>query len=77
MTAERALTVLAFLLVLAAVVCLWRNYPSATFVLAASGAVSWFVGYRFRLRANFPVKDDDDEPNDTEQDEGNLRDDAK
>lgn len=61
-TRERAFTILAFLLVLAAAVCLWRNNTSATFVLAALGGVAWFVGYRFRLRAQFPVGDDDDEP---------------
>jgi hypothetical protein len=60
-TLERVFTILAFLLVLAAAICLWRNNTSVAFVIAASSAVVWFLGYRFRLRAQFPQDDDDDE----------------
>jgi len=66
-TLERVFTILAFLLVLAAAICLWRNNTSAAFVIAASSAVVWFLGYRFRLRAQFPKDDDDVVDGDGEQ----------
>lgn len=56
---ERAFTSLAALLVIAAAVCLWRDYLSAAFVLATLGVVAWFLAYRFRLRANLHLTDDD------------------
>jgi hypothetical protein len=48
---ERIFTILAGLLLLAALVMLWRNNLSAAFVIATLGVVSWFLGYRAKLRA--------------------------
>ena len=59
LTIERAFTILAALLVIAAVICLWRDNVSAAFVTATLGVVTWFLGYRFRLRANLHLTDDD------------------
>jgi hypothetical protein len=56
---ERAFTILAALLVIAAAVCLWRDDVSAAFVTATLGVVAWFLGFRFRLRANVHLTDDD------------------
>ena len=56
---ERAFTILAALLVIAAAVCLWRDNFSAAFVTATLGVVAWFLGFRFRLRANVHLIDDD------------------
>jgi hypothetical protein len=57
---DRAFTILAALLVIVAAVCLWFDRVSAAFVTGTLGAVSWFIGYRFRLRAGIPVTDDDE-----------------
>lgn len=54
---ERAFTTLAALLVIAAAVCLWRDKASAAFVVAVLGVVAWFLGYRFRLRADLHLTD--------------------
>jgi hypothetical protein len=62
MTWENAFTILAGLLVIVAAVFLWRENISAAFVTGALGAVAWFLGYRFRLRASFPLTDDEKEP---------------
>lgn len=59
MTIERAFTILAALLVVIAALCLWYDNVSAAFVLGALGAVAWFLSYRFRLRARFPVTEDE------------------
>jgi hypothetical protein len=59
MSIERAFTIVAALLVFIAAVFLWRDNISAAFVMAALGAVAWFLSYRFRLRAAFPVTDDE------------------
>jgi len=59
MTIERAFTILAVLLVVVAATFLWRDNISAAFVSGALGAVAWFLGYRFRLRAGFPATQED------------------
>lgn len=59
MSIERAFTILAGLLVAAAAVCLWRDDVSAAFVTATLGVVAWFLGFRFRLRADQHLTDDD------------------
>jgi hypothetical protein len=56
---ERAFTILAALLVIAAGVYLWRDNVSAAFVTATLGVVAWFLGFRFRLRANQHLTEDD------------------
>jgi hypothetical protein len=57
-TIERVFIILAGLMVGVAAICLWRDKPSAAFVTATLGAVAWFLGYRFRLRANLHLTDD-------------------
>lgn len=47
---ERIFTIVSALLVILAVVFLWRNNLSAAFVTAALGAAAWFLSYRARLR---------------------------
>ncbi len=66
---ERALTILAGLLVIAAAVFLWRENISAAFVVGTLGAVAWFISFRFHLRASFPVTDDESESIDDDDDE--------
>jgi len=61
MKTEYAFTILAALFVVIAVVFLWRDNFSGAFVIGALGAVAWFLSYRFRLRAAFPVTDDVEE----------------
>jgi hypothetical protein len=56
---ERAFMILAALFVIAAGVYLWRDNVSAAFVTATLGVVAWFLGFRFRLRANQHLTDDD------------------
>jgi|KBSSwiStaDraftv2_1062776.scaffolds.fasta_scaffold206592_2 hypothetical protein len=48
---ERIFTILSGLLLLVALVFLWRNNLSAAFVIATLGVVAWFLGYRTQLRA--------------------------
>ena len=48
---ERIFTILSGLLLLVALVFLWRNNLSAAFVIATLGVVAWFLGYRAQLRA--------------------------
>jgi len=67
---ERAFTVLGALLVIAAAICLWRDNVSAAFVTATLGVVAWFLGYRFRLRTNLHLTDDDG----TEENENRIDD---
>ena len=45
------LAVLSGLLLLVALVFLWRNNLPAAFVIATLGVVAWFLGYRAQLRA--------------------------
>lgn len=47
---ERAWSILAVLCLIAAALLLWRDHLDAAFVVAALGAVAWFLGYRDRLR---------------------------
>lgn len=51
MSLERVLTIVSGLLLLVALVFLWRNNLSAAFVTATLGVVSWFLSYRAQLRA--------------------------
>ena len=65
MTLERIFTIVSGLLLLAALIFLWRNNLSAAFVIATLGVVSWFLGYRAQLRAKIaaaetPVERDGD-----------------
>ena len=57
---RRAWMVVSALLLVVAVIFLWRNNLSAAFVTAALGACAWFLSYRAQLRAAIP---DDDESN--------------
>jgi hypothetical protein len=62
--AERAFTILAGMLLLAAAVMLWRSNLSAAFVLATLGIVAWFLSYRTQLRAkiaSYEASDNHDE----------------
>jgi hypothetical protein len=65
MTLERMFTILSGLLLLVALVFLWRNNLSTAFVMATLGVVAWFLSYRAQLRAKLaaaepPIKRDDD-----------------
>lgn len=65
MTIERTFTVVSGLLLLVALIFLWRNNLSAAFVSATLGVVAWFLGYRAQLRAKIaaaepPIERDDD-----------------
>lgn len=54
---ERAFSIIAVLLLIASAVALWHGKTDATFVLAALGALAWFVGFRIRLgRTNSDLK---------------------
>lgn len=52
------------LLLLTAIVLLWRNNLSAAFVIATLGIVAWFLSYRAQLRAKTvaesPIETHDD-----------------
>lgn len=65
MSLERVFTIVSGLLLLVALVCLWRNNLSAAFVIATLGVVSWFLSYRAQLRAKIaaaetPIERDDE-----------------
>ena len=65
MTIERIFMIVSGLLLLVALVFLWRNNLSAAFVIATLGAVAWFLSYRAQLRAKIaaaeaPIERDDD-----------------
>ncbi|MDX6611551.1 MAG: hypothetical protein QOD75_737 [Blastocatellia bacterium] len=47
---ERTFTVLAFVFLIVAAVALWLGKPDAAFVLGTLGIVSWFLGFRSRLK---------------------------
>jgi hypothetical protein len=51
MSRERIFTILSGLLLLVALVFLWRNNLSTAFVIATLGVVAWFLSYRAQLRA--------------------------
>ena len=51
MTLERIFTILSGVLLLTALVLLWRNNFSVAFVIATLGVVAWFLSYRTQLRA--------------------------
>jgi len=55
MTFERMFTILSGVLLLVALLLLWRNNLSAAFVIATLGVVAWFLSYRMQLRAKIPV----------------------
>ena len=65
MTIERIFTIVSGLLLLVALIFLWRNNLSAAFVSATLGVVAWFLSYRAQLRAKIaaaepPIERDDD-----------------
>ena len=65
MTLERIFTIVSGLLLLVALVFLWRNNLSVAFVIATLGVVAWFLSYRAQLRAKIvatkaPIEKDDD-----------------
>ena len=64
MTIERVFTILSGLLLLAALILLWRNNLSVAFVIATLGVVSWFLSYRAQLRARIAAADAPIERND-------------
>ena len=61
---ERIFTIVSGLLLLTALVLLWRNNLSAAFVIATLGIVAWFLSYRAQLRAKMvaesPIEADED-----------------
>ena len=64
MSLERIFAVVSGLLLLVAVVFLWRNNLSAAFVIATLGVAAWFLSYRAQLRAKItaeaPLERDED-----------------
>jgi len=66
MVARIWIAVAALLLVLA-VIFLWRNNISAAFVTAALGAAAWFLNYRSQLRARIAVDEREAFTEDTDE----------
>ena len=64
MTLERIFTILSGLLLLAALILLWRNNLSVAFVIATLGVVAWFLSYRAQLRAQIAAAEAPIERND-------------
>lgn len=64
MTLERIFTILSGLLLLMALVLLWRNNFSLAFVIATLGVVAWFLSYRAQLRAKIAAAEAPIERND-------------
>jgi Flp pilus assembly protein TadB len=65
MTLERIFTIFSGLLLIVALILLWRNNLSVAFVIATLGVVAWFLSYRAQLRAKIaaaesPIERDDD-----------------
>jgi hypothetical protein len=65
MTLERIFTILSGLLLLTALVLLWRDNFSVAFVIATFGVIAWFLSYRAQLRAKIaaseaPIERDDE-----------------
>jgi hypothetical protein len=60
---ERLWTIASILCLFAAATLLLRDYLNAAFVVAALGAVAWFLSYRVKLRATIvePPETTDDE----------------
>jgi hypothetical protein len=56
---ERIWIIVSSLFLIAAAVFLWRNNLSAAFVVAALGAVAWFLSYRSQLRARLSATEHD------------------
>lgn len=50
---ERVFTILSGMLLIVALILLWRNNLSAAFVIATLGVAAWFLSYRAQLRAKF------------------------
>jgi uncharacterized YccA/Bax inhibitor family protein len=48
---ERAWIIFSILCLGVAAILLLRDYQNAAFVIAALGAVAWFLSYRVKLRA--------------------------
>ena len=69
MTLERIFTIVSGLLLLVALIFLWRNNLSVAFVIATLGVVAWFLSYRSQLRAKITAAEAPIERND-EIDEG-------
>jgi len=65
---ERFWTIAAGVLVLMALVLLWRNSLSAAFVIATLGIVAWFLSYRTQLRAKIAANDSSDDKEETDGD---------
>ena len=69
---ERAWIIVSILCLLVAAILLLRDNQSAAFVVAAVGAVAWFLGYRVKLRATMietPETTDDEDDASEEHDE--------
>jgi hypothetical protein len=64
MTLERIFTIVSGLLLLIALVLLWRNNLSVAFVIATLGVVAWFLSYRTQLRAKIAAPEAPGERND-------------
>lgn len=64
MTLEHSFTILSGLLLLIALVLLWRNNLSVAFVIATLGVVAWFLSYRAQLRAKIAAAEPPIERND-------------
>ena len=65
---ERFWTIAAGVLVLMALVLLWRNSLSAAFVVATLGIVAWFLSYRMQLRAKIAMNGASDDKEETDKD---------
>ena len=65
---ERIWIILAAVLVIAAAASLWRNNVSAAFVLAAVGAVAWFLSYRTQIRARIAATEAESMETETNED---------
>ncbi len=64
MTLERMFTILSGLLLLVALLLVWRNNLSVAFVIATLGVVAWFLSYRAQLRAQIAAAEAPIERND-------------
>ena len=57
MTLERIFALASGLLLIVALVFLWRNNLSAAFVIATLGVAAWFLSYRAQLRAKIEERE--------------------
>jgi hypothetical protein len=69
LTGVRIWALASILCLVAAAVCLWRDYTDAAFVLAALGALSWILDYRSKLRGIIPPEPETTSPDEEESDE--------